>query len=278
MSGRFVLLLVFFCTVFGLLNTTAQTTVDVIYLKNGSIIKGKITATTTETTAIQTNDGREYVFKNNEIERQITNGTNVPTAIDNTDNKPLSNTQNTKKDHYSPAKTGYWNTTDFQLWGPISANTVNGYKLHQFGYVGIGIGLNSYTGLVLSPSISRDFTGMLMPIYLRYGGDILNKRVTPTYFVEGGYGFIVSDEPIIFTNNSYEKSTGGIYGGAGFGFKVRTNKNFSFGLSLAYKFQHTKSNNNYMTLDNFGLLVSNNETINYDLHRMGIKVIFIGFN
>jgi hypothetical protein len=47
---------------------------------------------------------------------------------------------------------------------------------------------------------------------------------------------------------------------------------------LAYKYQHTKSENTYMTYDNNGLLVSNAETINYNLHRMGIKVIFLGLN
>lgn len=278
MRGRIVVLLVIFCTFFALGKASGQSSADVIYLKNGSIIKGKIIATTGETTTIQTNDGREYVFKKNEIERQTSNGISAPSTNENTDNKPLTNTSTTKKERFAPAKTGYWNSTDFQLWGPISVNTLNGYKLHQFGYLGIGIGLNSYTGLVINPFVSNDFTGMVMPIYLRYGGDILNRRVTPTYFVEGGYGLIVSDEPIIFNNNPYEKSTGGLYGGAGFGFKVRTNKKFSFGLSLAYKFQHAKSENTYMTFDNNGLVVSNTEAINYNLHRMGIKVIFLGFN
>ena len=278
MRGKIVLLLVLFCTFMAIGTASAQTSSDIIYLKNGSIIKGKITATTGETTTIQTNDGREYVFKNTEIERQTTNGTDTPPPVENTDNKPLTNIGSIKKGHYSPVKNGYWNSTDFQLWGPISVNTVNGYKLHQFGYLGIGIGLNSYTGLIIIPSVSRDFTGMVMPIYLRYGGDILKKRVTPTYFIESGYGLIVSDDPIIFNNDPYEKSSGGLYGGAGFGFKVRTNKNFSFGVSLAYKFQHTRSENTYMTFDNNGLMVSNSETINYNLNRMGIKVIFLGFN
>jgi len=278
MSGKIVVLLAICCTFFALDKASGQSSADVIYLKNGSIIKGKITTTTVETTTIQTNDGREYVFKKNEIERETTNGTSAPSAAENTDNKPLTNSPTTKKERYSPTNTGYWNSTDFQLWGSISVNTINGYKLHQFGYLGIGVGLNSYTGLFISPFVSSSYMGMVMPLYLRYGGDILKKRVTPTYFVEGGYGFVVSDEPIIFSNDPYEKSTGGFYGGAGFGFKVRTNKKFSFGLSLAYKYQHTKSENTYVTYDNNGLLVSNAETINYNMHRMGIKVIFLGFN
>ena len=277
-----------FIIVFTILTSTIfaqNSSNDEIVLRNGSIIKGTITENSAEKIIIKTSDGREYIFSKSEVEKTTLNGTTtVNTNVEN-NNQPL-NTTKTSNDRkkYIPVKRGFWLSTEIQLLSPPSINIVAGYKFHQFGYLGLGTGIHNYTELQFSNNY-RPFTGTIIPIYVRYSGDILNRRVTPVYSLELGYGIAVSNGAFFENYNNYYYNTGfvstqlstkgGIYGALGFGFKVRTNKNLSFGAGFTYRVQQATFSE---LVDSGNGIYDTNLKATYILQRFGLKLIFIGFN
>lgn len=257
---------------------------DQVILRNGSIIVGTITENSNDKIKIKTNDGREYIFNKSEIEKTIQSGSESSTnnnAEFNTD-KPFVG-QVTKTRYSAPPK-GFWLSAEIQLLSPPSLNIVAGYKFHQFGYLGLGTGIHNYTEISFTNN-TRPFTATIIPIYLRYSGDILKRRVTPVYSAEIGYGIAVTNAALFinndlyFNSNGYSareiKSKGGIYGGLGFGFKVRTNKNISFGAGFAYRIQQSSMIEQSAVTGTVGSYLVNYKYIN---QRFGLKLIFVGFN
>jgi hypothetical protein len=265
--------------------------VDVIYLKNGSVIRGSIfEQKPDEYIKIQSLDGNTYVYKPSEVER-IAKEQNS-TAVNPTTRHGAPKIQQHTQMHYQAPKKGMWFAAETQFLNPPGMGFVLGYKLHRFAYLGAGAGFNNYTGALFSNG--RTFSGTIIPVYIRYSGDILRGyektpgdgtrgRVTPFYFVEGGYGFAWDNAPFFPSDynasaGGADKSKGGIYASAGIGVKFRTNKNISFGLALDYKYQHASQDNLNILRDNLGNTYSQNVFSSYDMHRLGIKLIFIGYN
>jgi len=266
--------------------------VDVIYLKNGSVIRGSIfEQKPDEYIKVQSLDGNTYVYKPSEVEKITKEVNTVPVTAEKKQAAPRIQKEN--QTQYQAPKKGMWFAAETQFLNPPGMDFVLGYKLHRFAYLGGGAGFNNYTGALFSNG--RTFSGTIIPVYIRYSGDILRGyekkpgdgtrgRVTPFYFVEGGYGFAWNNAPFYSTdlvNGAYGgsgKSKGGIYASAGIGVKFRTNKNISFGLALDYKYQHASQNNVDILYDDLGNSYSQNVFSSYDMHRLGIKLIFIGYN
>lgn len=248
---------------------------DVVTLRNGSIIKGQILERTEEKLRIKTSDGREYIFNMPEIEKIEQQGnTRVvsPTINDKAyNNKSDKNARRV----YTPKSKGFWFSAELQLIAPPSLNIIAGYKLHQFAYLGLGTGIHNYTDLQIFSGNREAYKATIIPVYLRYSGDILNKRVTPVYHIEGGYGFAVSNYPLfesIIIDRATSTTKGGFYGSLGFGFKVRTNKHVSFGAGFVYRVQLGKEERVvYNTYDT-------EYTYHYVNQRFGMKLIIAGFN
>ncbi len=260
-------------------------TSDEVRLRNGSIIKGTITENSTEKISIKTSDGREYIFNKSEIEQVIQNGqvSTQNTSVSKNNDMPYTAIIPSDRRRYTPPKKGFWFSGEIQLLSPASINIIAGYKLHRFAYLGLGTGIHNYTEINFSTDV-RPFTGTIIPIYVRYSGDILNRRVTPVYSLEAGYGIAASSGPM-FTNNLFytntygyittsTKTKGGVYGSIGFGFKIRTNKNISFGAGFMYRIQQA-SIDEYADMGNGQTAVANYKYIN---NRFGLKLIFVGFN
>lgn len=282
--GRFIKSLIVCVSLLTTSSLMAQNTnLDEVVLRNGSIIKGTITENTSEKISIKTSDGREYVFNKTEVEKTTQNG-NTTTSLPIND-APLNASKPTEKQRYVPNKKGFWFSGEIQLLAPASLNLVAGYKLHQLAYLGLGTGIHNYTELQINNNF-RPFTGTIIPIYVRYSGDILNRRVTPVYSLEIGYGIAATNGPM-FSNNRiiyYDingtssvklQTKGGIYGGIGFGFKVRTNKNISFGAGFTYRVQQSSVTE---MVDSGSGTYDTNLTYKYLNQRFGLKLIFIGFN
>ena len=185
-----------------------------------------------------------------------------------------------KRSVFVPNAKGVWISADFQGLNPPGMSITGGYKFHQFGFLGIGTGFNNYMGALFAGR--NAFAGPIIPLYVRYGGDILKTRVTPYYAIEVGYGFAVNGSSI--SNdfiNSFEviDRKGGAYGSLGFGVKFITNKKIPFGLCLNYKIQQSSITYNETIIDpNTGDEVSSQVLNNFINHRFGLKLIFIGLN
>jgi hypothetical protein len=212
------LLLVLFMALFYPLTTSAQRgQEDVLYLKNGSILRGKITELNADTISIEILGGSVFVFPSSEA-RGISR-----------EKKPV---------RYK--ESGYLFVLETGLLAGRSpgnnlnrANTginsftlqcVNGHEFKPELALGIGTGIDSY----------QNFT--TFPVYLRLSGSLsqISKKFSPMYILDGGYGFYSR-----FFNSGSSNNTG--YGGLmlnpAAGVRIRLSNRSSFILNAGYRFQ-----------------------------------------
>lgn len=234
---RFCLVLLLFSGAKGLV---AQGTIqDVVYLKNGSILRGNLTERSDARIKIELQGGSVFVFTPQEVDsvkkenvlkervraikeeyfrrdrgfRHITEmsiiyGTNL---------------KNTPNNYY------YYNNNgdDFGL----SLHTVNGYQAWPYLFAGAGLGIDRYI------SFKQTFS----PFYLRLASEFLKKKVTP--YVFGDIGYAVMWKQKAAEGYSYLKNKGGLYASAGGGIRIYTRSLASVLLSVSYR--RTQSETNY---------------------------------
>ena len=157
-----------FCIV--AINTFAQkVNDDVLYLKNGSIYRGKIIEKNEQTLKLETYEKNVY-------------------AVQIADIQEIKSEESLKKPIIPYKEKGYIHYTEL---GPLAGSnrasngvttsafsfqTVNGYKFNQYLFTGIGIGADLYA------------VQTFVPIILSVRGDFTKKgNKIPFYFVEGGY-------------------------------------------------------------------------------------------
>ena len=192
-------------------------TEDVLYLKNGWILRGHLTTPdSAASVGIQTNDGNVFTFVRSEVretkkeaalrhlniryrERGFGNYTEVGALASRTNVDDRGTT-----------------TSAFTF------HTVNGYRFGQFLYAGVGVGVDLYA--------SQTF----IPVFASIRGDFLRKGILiPYYYVDGGWGLNGT------TSQPAERQRGGVHFAAGAGLKVLFNGNAGFLLSAGYSLQQT---------------------------------------
>lgn len=206
---------------------------DVVYLKTGSVLRGKITEQNTTTTKLELLGGSVFVFQANEID-------SVKKEC------ALKNQLKEIKQNYFRRDRGFRNFTEFgiiygvdlkkQTPDPnyyyyntnpdddfgISLHTVNGYQVWSYLFVGAGMGIDRMI------SYKQTFS----PFYLRVASEFLKKKVTPYVFCDVGYSVMwkkKNDEYYSYQNK------GGLYVACGGGVRIYTRSRASVILSAAYK-------------------------------------------
>ncbi|MEZ4827221.1 MAG: hypothetical protein R3C61_13230 [Bacteroidia bacterium] len=195
---------------------------DVIYLKNGSVIRGQIAEQKIgEYVTIDLVGETTMTFQTSEIEkitREPAKYSYIKLKLRNI-YRPISYRQN-----------GLYGMLSFGLgfsegrWGPEGYPTLQlrgGYHFHRLLNVGLGTGLDVYS------------RGSVTPIYLDVHGEIVEKRIAPHYFVNVGYGNGT------FPGWNTRVFTGGLMGHAGLGLKLNTRSRNEWFFTIGYKFQHT---------------------------------------
>jgi hypothetical protein len=236
--------------------------IDVIYLKNGSLIKGIIIEQVPGATLkIQTNDGSQYVYQVSEIEkygRELKTGTYTMSAAANA---PTPKTPRTPKAFFSKQKGYFGEVTFLGGMAGMGLRVTNGYKFGRLGYLGIAVGFEGfrsnndnrqplyddyYGGLGF---LGRNGTSPFATVSLVYSGDLGKRRITPFYQVELGYGLSLnqysdrySESYDITTGYTYSytyqvRNMGGPMGGLAFGVKFNTQKRVNFKLALDARWQ-----------------------------------------
>jgi len=228
--------------------------IDVVFLKNGSIIKGIIIEQVPgQTLRIQTNDGSQFVYQISEIEkygRELKPGMTANTA---SASKSAPREPRVPKPFFTKEK-GYFGDVTFLGGAGMGFRVTNGYKFGRFGYLGMAVGfeglrtVNRYDSYV-NPMLFNGIPGMgdrspFATANIIYAGDILNKKITPFYQLELGYGMNLmpiqtryygyyDDVTGMYTDYAYQvRSIGGPMGGAAFGVKFNTLKRVNFKLAL----------------------------------------------
>ena len=207
---------------------------DVIYLKDGSIYRGIIIETVpNQSYKIRSRDGNVFAVTVDEIEKL----TKESRRYENWDgwNPWRGGMWNWKNDSLSlePRRKGYFNELQVlveNVQGGV--RFVNGYKFNRFAYLGIGIGFDRVFSNPFNERINgldkKELAGVYLPLYLFHAGDGPTRgRFTPFYALEAGYamafrGFDDSDPMNV--DDFGNRIEGGIIGGLGLGFKIRSRR------------------------------------------------------
>lgn len=184
---------------------TAQNYTEVVYLKNGSVIKGVITEQVPNVSLkIRTTDGSLIVCKMDEVEK-IT--------------KENLRTQNYRQSARTAMK-GYKGFADLGYIVDVSdmdasklqLSTSHGYQFNNYLYLGGGVALDYYT----------DADKISVPIFADFKVNFINKRITP--FADTKFGYSVGDVE-------------GFYSSVGIGVRFGLKGKKAISLKLQYDYQ-----------------------------------------
>ncbi|MCG8307882.1 MAG: hypothetical protein MI975_10870 [Cytophagales bacterium] len=106
-------------------------------------------------------------------------------------------------------------------------NAINGYQFNKYLGTGLGIGINKYGNY------------LTLPVYAQVKGYIFDKKVSPYYFGDIGYGYA-------WNNNKHddvfelENVKGGVYWQVGLGYQINF-YNSALTLSLGYVSQDSRA-------------------------------------
>lgn len=205
------------------LRVAAQKKQEVIYLKNGSVIRNIQELQHADTLIrVRTADGSVFVFGPGDLAKM--------------DYEPTQHVY--KESGYlllvelgilpgrESLRTNFGITRQ-TVMAP-SFSIVNGYRFNRFAGVGIGLGIDGYREAVITP------------LFVRGTGYLLRGRFSPVYALDAGYGFY---SPVF---NSQQNSTfefnfrGGLMGNAAGGIQVFLGRDVSFYTMLGYRLQDAR--------------------------------------
>lgn len=191
---------------------------DHVYLKTGSVIRGKILEIDpADHVRIEDLSGNIWYYEIDDVDK-ITSETYRRTS---------ANQESAGFD------AGFANMTtigflagssDNSQVAPFSLQTVNGYRLPYGLYTGIGTGIEF-------------FSTSYLPLFFDIRYDLFGADVVPYVLARAGYGFpLTSDRTEYDITYTY---AGGPLFGTGVGLKIRTRNHFAWDVELLYRHQET---------------------------------------
>lgn len=189
---------------------------DVLYLKNGSILRGKFVELNADTIKIEIAGGNLLVYAASEAKavtkekaKRTYKQTGYRFAIESgilTGRSPKGNTIGANKGINS-----------------FTVQMVNSLQLRPELAIGIGLGLDSYQNYAITP------------VYLRFSGTLFQRQFSPMYTLDAGYGFYSH----IFNKES--TSDGGLMINPALGINIRAGTCTAFIISVGYRHQYTRN-------------------------------------
>lgn len=187
----------------------AQTYVDVIYAKSGSIVKGVIIETVPNISyKIKTNDGNIFVFKAEEIEKIEKLETSKQKAKTEPALGKRSGFSSIEEIGASLILNETTNTPLFAL------HSINGYLFNPHLFAGVGVGIEA-----------DDITAVI-PIYAECRAYVSKGKASPYFAAGGGYG-------LMYINQG--KNDGGPMGHVLAGLKITLGPKAAFNVSAGYR-------------------------------------------
>lgn len=232
---------------------------DVVYLKNGSIIRGNIQEQKMgENLKIELLGGSILVYQQIEID-SIKKEDKIVVA--KTNPELVIKQKGFRNITEAGIIFGKGSSNDYRYYYGYSRNdfgvqlhTINGYQFNRFLFAGAGVGIERFI------SYRQSFA----PFYLRLSSDLLKKRATPYIFTDIGYAlFWVND--ISSDSYNYYNNKGGLFLQAGGGVRIFTRNKTSVQIGVAYKRVHSSSNWEY----------NYEGSAQYDLKRAYQRVVFL---
>ena len=208
-------LLLLFTLLVGIsLHCAAQNYTEVVYLKNGSIIRGIIIEQIPNSSLkIQTADGSIFAYPMNEVEK-ITKelGTSRSKYRQAGDTNTFIGERSSLRGYKGFIETGF--TFDISDYGAdrVELLTTHGYQFNNYLFVGGGVGVNYYTDADLAS----------FPVFASFRANFTNKRITPFGDIKTGYAF---------------GDTEGAFCTVGIGVRLGLAKKKAMNLKLEYTYQ-----------------------------------------
>lgn len=239
--------------------------IDVVTLKSGEVYKGYILEQVpNENLRMRTLDGEILQVQMSDVE--IIKKENMSTA----DQKKVKSKTAFEKTYFVQIEP--------EIFGPLAFHFAGGYRFHRFGYLGIGTGFDNYLGDIFS---GTGFWGTVFPFYVRYGGDVLNSKVTPRYDLSVGYAYNPEKSPLLTYNedeNDYYQieHISGFYSELDVGFRINGGRKFNFGVALSIKYHTARVDEIiktpiYDTNTNTTIIREDVVSSKLDLPRFGLK-------
>ncbi len=214
---------------------------DVIYLKDGSIIRGTIIEQIpNKSIRIQTKDRNVFFYNMDQIEKitkeEIPNDKTINNKGSEENFAKFSNITElggifavgptTLK--FEPFYTGGGLTNHLEIANNInqfSFSTINGCQINRRIFIGIGIGAE------------LGQTSINFPFFADFRYYILKKKATPLIDISGGYALNWSRSAL---TSKYKNEKGGLFVMTQIGVRVYIYNNISWSLGFGYKLQHCR--------------------------------------
>lgn len=192
----------------------AQEMQEVVYLKNGSIIKGTVIEQVPgKSLKIQTNDGSIFAYNMAEVEKI----TKEQTASYQHNRRPgiALDGNGVQRGYRGFMELGYTiGTGDWEGTNRVEFSTSHGYQFNPYFYAGVGAGVNYYHEADL----------VEIPVFADLRADILNNWITP--YVDFKIGYTVYDAAGFYMSPTV---------GCRFGF----DNNLALNIGIGYTMQKT---------------------------------------
>jgi len=107
----------------------------------------------------------------------------------------------------------------------FSFRNTTGYRFFDALNLGAGVGFDNY-----------ESTAINLPLYGEISGNILNRRFTPIYYAQAGYGIGVNITEKD-SQNRIKKAEGGVMAAAGIGFGGRLDQHTILRINFGYRLQ-----------------------------------------
>ena len=218
--------------------TSAQVMQDVVYLKNGSIIRGTIIEQVpNKSLKIKTNDGSVFVYEINDVEKitkeeppmnygygwyyQNNNEYRHQHGYaDNYNTRANRNSDFSRKGYRGFVDIGYAVGVGDYGDGVFAVSTSHGYQFNPYFFVGAGIGVDYHF----------DYETMFLPIFADLRGYFIDGRITPYIGVKIGYS------PVDGTGLFFNPSVGASFG---------ISRKFALNISIGYNLQRAEMYKSY---------------------------------
>lgn len=162
---------------------------DIVYLKNGSVIKGTIIEQVpNKSLTLQTQDGNTFVYDLNEVNKLA---------------RDINTSHNKTQGYLGVVDFGYgFGVGEWEV-DRIRFSVVNGYQFNPYFGMGIGIGFNSYEYQWYNQTIC-EYT---LPIFAHFRANLLKTDVTPFAAVNLGYNIALKEDNL-FRGMLFEPTVG----------------------------------------------------------------------
>src|SRR5690625_2200214 len=201
---------------------------DVVYLKNGSIIRGVITEQIpNESIKIEISNGSIFVYRMDEIERIV----REPVQVRSGGRDRTRNASDYEPGYEVSVDLGYQiGTGDWGL-DRIKLDIINGYRINPYIFLGLGTGWRYY----------HQIEDALVPIFLNFKVNFIQSQMSPFLGLSTGYSLNAS--------NNFKGAGAFIAPTMGVDFPISNSARMNVGLS--YESQRLKSKLYHFYPDNY---------------------------